>query len=79
MGRRFLVDGSPPPAASSCRRVAQPPRAAEGAYINYNRRGWRTKGEPLDDAIKNEEPRVLRRALKRLRPAGAALHRLSRN
>jgi len=34
---------------------------AQRMWISYTRRGWR-KGEPLDDSIPVEEPRVLKRA-----------------
>jgi hypothetical protein len=34
-------------------------------WINYNRRGWRGE-EPLDNVIKFEEPRILRRSFEAL-------------
>lgn len=38
-------------------------------FINYNRRGWRAE-EPLDNAIRHEEPRVLRRSFEALAASG---------
>ena len=38
---------------------------AKRLWINYNRRGWRGE-EPLDNVIKFEEPRVLRRSFESL-------------
>ena len=38
-------------------------------FINYNRRGWRAD-EPLDNSIKFEEPRVLRRSFEALAASG---------
>ena len=40
-------------------------RQAHGLWINYSRRGWR-KHEPMDDELKSESPRLLRRAFELL-------------
>ncbi len=41
------------------------PDAERGMWVNYARRGWR-RGEPYDDTIEIEEPRLLRRSFELL-------------